>query len=51
MTISQPNPDVYPTGEEPAEYLDPSGDDAHEEDADEDVDPTARPTGSPPAER
>jgi hypothetical protein len=53
VTISQPNPDVRPTGEEPAEFLDPPDDDRDrrgEDGDDEAVDPTARPTGSPPAE-
>jgi len=47
MTISEPNPDVRPTGEEPAEFLEPAGDEP--EDQDDAVDSAARPSGSPPA--
>jgi hypothetical protein len=49
MTISEPNPDVGPIGEEPAEFVEPGeyeDDDEHEED--DELDPTARPSGSPP---
>ena len=46
MTIFEPNPDVRPTGEEPAEFLE----DSDEDESEEDVDPSARPTGSPPAQ-
>jgi len=50
MTISQPNPDVRPTGEEPAEFMEAPEDEPRDE-RDEDVDPTARPSQSPPAPR
>jgi hypothetical protein len=48
MTISEPNPDVRPTGEEPAEFVEPQGDEERDE-SDDDVDPSARPSQSPPA--
>jgi hypothetical protein len=50
MTISEPNPDVRPIGEEPAEFIEPGDGGEDERDGrDDDVDPTARPSGSPPA--
>ena len=49
MTISEPNPDVGPVGEEPAEFLESPDDDRDTPDNEEHVDPTARPSGSPPA--
>ena len=51
MTISEPNPDVRPIGEEPAEYLEAPDDDGDARETEEHVDPTARPSGSPPATR
>ena len=51
MTISEPNPDVGPIGEEPAEFVEPTEYERHDEESeDDDVDPTARPSGSPPAQ-
>ena len=47
MTISEPNPDVRPTGEEPAEFLEPVGNEEREHE--DDVEPSARPSQSPPA--
>jgi hypothetical protein len=49
MTISEPNPEIRPIGEEPAEFVESPDDDPDTADNDEDVDPTARPSGSPPA--
>jgi hypothetical protein len=46
MTIYEPNDDVEPTGQEPAEFIDPHEPD--EDVSDEDADPSARPSGSPP---
>jgi hypothetical protein len=48
MTISEPNPDVRPTGEEPAEFVEPPEDEPRDE-READVDPRARPSQSPPA--
>jgi hypothetical protein len=49
MTISEPNPDVRPTGEEPGEFVDEPDERQERRERDDDVDPTARPSGSPPA--
>jgi hypothetical protein len=51
MTISEPNPDVRPIGEDPAEYLESPADDRDADENEEHVDPKARPSGSPPATR
>ena len=50
MTISEPNPDVRPTGEEPAEFVEPAEEGSRDE-REDDVDPKARPSQSPPAPR
>jgi hypothetical protein len=46
MTIYQPNDDVKPTGQEPAEFIDPQEPD--EDVSEEDADPAGRPGDSPP---
>jgi hypothetical protein len=51
MTFYEPNPDVLPTGEEAAEFVEPdsTGDEENTGDT-EPPDPSARPSGSPPVE-
>ena len=52
MTISEPNPDVRPTGEEAAEFIEPptdAQDEEGEQDEQDDIDPKRRPSKSPPA--
>jgi hypothetical protein len=44
MTIYEPNDEIRPTGQEPAEFIDPEGPD--EDVSDEDADPSAPPSGS-----
>jgi hypothetical protein len=46
MTIYEPNDEVRPTGQEPAEFIEPQRADGDE--SEEDADPSARPSGSPP---
>jgi hypothetical protein len=49
MTFSEPNPDVRPVGDEPAEFVEAPG--LAPEETDDDPDPTARPSGTPPVGR
>jgi hypothetical protein len=49
MTFYEPNPDVQPTGEEPAEFVEPPETPTGTED-ERRRDPSARPTGSAPLE-
>jgi hypothetical protein len=50
MTIYEPNPEVRPVGDEPAEFVEAPDLDPTEIDEDH-PDPTARPSGMPPVER
>jgi hypothetical protein len=46
MTIYEPNDDVRPTGQEPAEFIDPEEPD--EDVSEKEADPAASPSGSAP---